>query len=65
MKEKVSIHPLWSKAVGTPGYVKEEWRAMADYLLELERIVDEVTAKAEYLRELATLKRRMDHAGRG
>ena len=51
----VSIHPLWTKAVGTPGYVKAEWSELADYLANLERIVDGVRAKAESLRELATL----------
>lgn len=28
------LHRLWTKAVGTPGYVKKEWQALEAALLQ-------------------------------
>jgi len=30
------VHRLWTKAVGTPGYIKAEWMAMERMILALE-----------------------------
>ena len=32
------LHHLWTKAVGTQGYVKEEWRQMEACILRLEAL---------------------------
>lgn len=31
------FHVLWTKAVGTPDYVKAEWQTLEGLILELER----------------------------
>lgn len=47
------LHRLWSKAVGTPGYDKQEWKALEDLLLPTgwidqdESRVEEVGVKSE------------------
>lgn len=32
------LHVLWTKAVGTPGYKKDEWRELESRLLRLDRL---------------------------
>lgn len=32
------LHRLWTKAVGTPDYNKEEWRQMESCILKLEKL---------------------------
>lgn len=36
--EESLLHHLWTKAVGTPGYVKADWREFANYVERLESI---------------------------
>lgn len=31
----VALHRLWSKAVGTPDYDKQEWKALEDAIVKL------------------------------
>jgi len=36
------LHQLWSKAVGTPNYNKQQWIELENHLKELESLVKEL-----------------------
>ena len=33
------LHTLWGRAVGTPGYVKDDWQALQEALQDLKPIL--------------------------
>lgn len=40
--DRTLLHQLWTKAVGTPSYDKEQWVRLETHLKEFERITKEM-----------------------
>ncbi len=45
------MHALWTKAVGTNGYDKEQWKYFESEIVRLERIADDHAAAMDDLAE--------------
>lgn len=42
------FHQLWTKAVGTPEYVKQEWRSLEETLLEAYPVSEQSASVIQY-----------------
>jgi hypothetical protein len=49
--DRTLLHQLWTKAVGAPGYDKDQWNRFEVHLGELERADNEAHAAMKHVAE--------------